>query len=227
MYRAAIFKCDVDDKIIKMNNFPSPYKVGRWLEHNKTRVKWRTYFFIDSVIRDGFKDPVVMWANIETKQFQIHPGVNRIQLKSLLPYLNLKCWIVDFNANSHKDYIGEFKNVQPLNLGPKGNRSIDWMSNHRSTAPDQYEFLFKDDLTVTRIPIKDKHLHAKWDYVSRFTGFSCYDENGKYHYDIGTPQSKKDKFKIVRTEGVYQLMLHFFFDFPFRTWDKLYFTRIK
>lgn len=231
LYRAAIFKCDADEKMTKLNLFPNPHKVASWLDHNKTRYKWRLYFFIDSVLREGFLNPVVFWGNIKEGTYQIHPGVNRLHLKSVLPFLDLRAWIVDFNCDSHQEYKDIFTNVRPLPRGPKNNRSIAWKADHRFGAgltglEDQYEFLLPDDLFVTRIPIKDKWLHQKWDHISREKGFSCFDENGKYHYDIGTP-GVKDKFRIHRVEGVYQLMLHYFFDYPFHTWDKLYFRREK
>ena len=230
LFRAAIFKCDVDERMIQLNTFPSPYKVGNWLAHNKTRYKWRLYFFIDSVLREGFLNPVVFWGNIKEKTYNIHPGVNRLHLKSVLPSLDLRAWIVDFNCDSHEQYKNTFKNVRPLpRSAAKDSRSIAWKADHRSVfgkKEDQYEFLLPDDLFVTRIPIKNKWLHQKWDHISRERGFSCFDEDGKYHYDIGTPGAK-DKFRIHKVEGIYQLMLHYFFDYPFHTWDKLYFRREK
>lgn len=61
--RCVLFEVDVDNTIIEQ--IPFGKKVGTWLEGNKTRIAWRLYYFLDSVLREGFVDPILIWSILD------------------------------------------------------------------------------------------------------------------------------------------------------------------
>jgi hypothetical protein len=223
-YRCALFEIDIDEKVL--SQLPPDPKVKRWLNHNKTRIAWRLYYFIDSVLREGFVDPVLVWSNVTTKNFKIHPGLNRVLLRKLLPERPLKGWVIDFHCKSRKQYEGLFNGIKPLERDHKGNRDIRWRMQHRSNVPpaweDQYDLHTFDNLFVTHIPLKDKYLKNKWDFLSRKTGFTPWVANEKF-YSIGTTHSDQDHYEIFDVIGIYQLFLQYFFNYSPERWDRLYY----
>lgn len=222
--RCVLFEVDVDNTIIEQ--IPFGKKVDTWLEGNKTRIAWRLYYFLDSVLREGFVDPILIWSNIRRGTFKVHPGSNRAIVAGLLPERRLKGWVIDFYAKSRHEYKGLFTNIQPLERNEKGNRDIPWRMQHRSNVPkgweDQFDLHLAESLFVTHIPLKDQYLKDKWDFLSRKTGFTPWSKEKKY-YSIGTTHSEKDHYEIFDVAGIYQLALIYFFNYDPCRWKKLYY----
>ena len=222
--RCALFEVDIDEKILSI--LPTDKGVGTWLRHNKTRIAWRLYYFIDSVLREGFVDPILIWGDIRRKKIKVHPGLNRVQLRSLLPERPLKGWVIDFHCKSRHQYAGLFNGIKPLERNAKGNRDIPWRMQHRSNVPknweDQFDLHLAQSLFVTHIPLKDKYLTDKWDFLSRRTGFTPWVGETKY-YSIGTTHSKEDHYEIFDVLGIYQLALIYFFNYNPCRWKRLYY----
>lgn len=225
MNRCAIFKIDIDEKVT--NHIPRYKNIKKWLKHYKTRIPWRLYYFCDSVLREGFVDPIIIWGNIQKKVFSVSPGKNRVLLAQLLPERPLKGWVVDFHCKNRKEYEGIFTNIQPLHRDEKGNRDLIWRMQHRSIVPDktwedQFDLHPYHNLFNTTIPKKDAFLPDKWDFFSRWTGFTPWVDGEKF-YSIGTTHSKQDHYEILDVLGFYQLTLVYFFDYDPCRWNKLYY----
>ena len=63
--RYTTFACDVDDAILlpfRNSVFCSQEFVRMWLERQKNRMYLRCYVFVDSVLKEGFIDPIQLWA---------------------------------------------------------------------------------------------------------------------------------------------------------------------
>lgn len=235
-FQAGIFAIDIDDKFFSY--FPNSWqtKAGTegWLLHQSNRIYLRLYVFIDSVLKTGFKDPIVVYSDIEKGHFNIHPGTNRIVLKMLLPEVRLVGWVVDPRCNNRKEYSGIFNNIKPILRDKQGNKKILWQSLHRTgrhddktgnDAEDQYDFSMTSDIYLGNTKLYDtEERRQKWAELQSKAGFSCY-INDKYIYDIGTPQSSVDAYDFDATAGVYQAFLHHFFGYDLNRWKKLYFRR--
>lgn len=238
-FQQGIFAFDIDDKFFTY--FPNSWqtKAGAegWLLHQRNRIYLRLYVFIDSVLerhysgKIGFKDPVVIWSNIEKGHFNIHPGTNRVVLKMLLPEVRMVGWVVDPSCYNRNEYKGIFNNIQPIKRGKDNNKKILWQALHRTgrddpksqrEAEDQYDFSMTSDIYLGNELYDTKDRKRNWEYMQKQYGFSCY-IGDKFIYDIGTPSAKYD---FDTTAGIYQAFLHHFFDFPLERWDNLYFRRI-
>ena len=236
-YQFTMFACDVDDKLFKhmRPNWLPQRGAETWLTHNKNRIYLRAYVFCDTVLgrhnsgKMGFKDPVIIWCNLEKKRFTVHPGQNRIILKSILPEVRQVGWVIDNTQRpigncGRNQYHKYFSNIKEIQRGPAGNRQILMQMDHRSGfgGEDQYHLSLNTDTYLGNNEFDTEERKLAWRKACETKGFSCY-VNGKYHYDIGNPTAKYD-FKNIA--GIYQVFLHHFFDFPYSKWDTLFFKEL-
>lgn len=235
-FQVALFAFDVDEKFY--SHFPENWQTTAstegWLRHNKNRIYLRLWTFIDSVLerhmlgQRGFRDPVVVYGDLEKQHFNVHPGTNRIVLKKLLPEVRLVAWLVDPRCTSRSQYADYFNNIKPLVRDRQGNNRILWQAQHRTNrgegVEDVYDFSLTSDIYLGNTSEYDTaERRESWAKIKQSTGFSCY-VNGKYLYDIGNSQAGYNIFTI---EGVYQLFLHYFFGYPLSKWKTHYFNELK
>ena len=235
-FQVALFAFDVDDKFY--SHFPENWQTTAstegWLRHNKNRIYLRLWTFIDSVLerhmlgQRGFRDPVVVYGDLEKQHFNVHPGTNRIVLKKLLPEVRLVAWLVDPRCTSRSQYADYFNNIKPLVRDRQGNNRILWQAQHRTNrgegVEDVYDFSLTSDIYLGNTSEYDTaERRESWAKIKQSTGFSCY-VNGKYLYDIGNSQAGYNIFTI---EGVYQLFFHYFFGYPLSKWKTHYFKELK
>ena len=231
-YQWTEFAFDVDDKFYSY--FPDGIADGGsaegWLRHQQRRIYLRLYVFVDSVLtrhnagKLGFKDPIIVWSNIKTGQFSIHPGKNRIVLKMLLPEVRMVGWVMDNSAiTSRKAYNNIFNNIQPLVRDKEGNRQIKWQTQHRTVGgEDQYHMALLNDTYLGNHEHDTPKRRQKWDELCKTRGFGCY-VHDHFFYNIGNPQAN---YSFDNVAGIYQVFLHHFFDYPFSKWERHYFQEI-
>ena len=239
-FQMGIFQFDIDEKFFSYfpQNWQSTGGAEGWLLHNRNRLYVRLYVFIDSVLerhnkgQRGFRDPIIVWGNIEEGHFNIHPGMNRIVLKMCLPEVEQIGWLVDNKCYHRDQYKHIFNNVQELERNEQNQRRILWQSHHRTgrrtpqgmPCEDQYDFSLTSDIYVADPTYNTPERKEKWEDICKRTGFSVF-VNDKYMYDIGTPQSPHCKYNIKTIEGIYQLFLHYFFGYRKERWSTQYFRR--
>jgi len=231
-FQFAVFACDIDEKFFTHfgEDWLDVAGAEGWLRHNRKRIYLRAYVFCDSVLerhhqrKMGFKDPVIIWGQIKTGTFSVHPGNNRIILKMLLPEVRQVGWIVDNTCHSRKQYEGIFNNIQPLVRNERGDRKLIWQMQHRSNVggEDQYHQHLNTDTYLGNKEFDTVQRAQKWTQLTKTRGFGCY-IGDKFHYNIGKPNANYDFHNIA---GIYQAFLHHFFDFSYDKWDELYFRRI-
>ncbi len=240
-FQQTVFAFDVDDNFYSY--FPedhyAPQGAEGWLRHNANRIYLRLYVFIDSVLERhnngqmGFRDPIVIWGNYKKGTFNIHPGLNRVVLKMLLPEVRMVGWVVDSTCDSRDDYKHIFSNIQPIQRDEHGNRKILWISHHRTDRmnqytgkeqEDQYDFALNTDIYLGNKSYDTELRKDKWKELQKTRGFGCFIRPHHHLVDIGTPQAN---YLIKGVPGVYQAFLHHFFDYPFSKWEKLYLEELK
>lgn len=227
-FRAVIFE-------VSMRNFPttnfkelnSGQYVPIWLERQKDRIHLRLFTFVESVLNQGFLDPVIIWGNIKEGTMRIHPGVNQFILYSLIKdqiisprkkKYDLNGWVVDFNCNHRDEYQGIFKDIKPLERNEDGNNNMIWKVDHRTTpdGEDQYEFSPSGRKHMGNIYYKGTE--DRWNYkLEAHKGFGCW-YKGKKFYDIG--RNDPIQYEIKKIAGVYQLFLEHFFDWNPDIWQE-------
>ena len=234
-FQVGIFAFDVDDKFFSWfgKDWQTTQGAEGWLRHNKPRVYLRLWTFIDSVLerhnsgQRGFRDPVIIYGDLEKQHFNVHPGTNRIVLKKLLPEVRLVGWVVDPRCTNRSQYKPYFNNIQPIARDKQGNNQILWQAHHRSGrgkgVQDVYDFSLTSDIYLGADTYDTPKRKLEWQKIRKTTGFSVY-VNNKYFYDIGTPQGNH-AYEIKTVEGVYQLFLHYFFGYPLTKWKTHYFRK--
>lgn len=233
-YQFTMFACDVDEKLFShMRPKWLPQRGAEtWLTHNRKRVYLRAYVFCDTVLERhndgymGFRDPVILWCNLEKQYFSVHPGQNRIILKYLLPDVRQVAWVIDNTqlGGSRKQYEKYFNNIKPIIRGPDDEKLIPMQMQHRTGfgGEDQYHLALSTDTYLGDKLYDTEERKAAWKEACKTKGFGC-SVNGKFFYDIGRPVANYDFMNVA---GIYQAFLHHFFDFPYSYWDKLYFKEI-
>jgi len=233
-FRAGIFAFDVDTKFIGLcGEWQTTQGAEGWLHHNENRIYLRLYVFIDSVLERhrsgklGFRDPIIVYGDLEKQVFNIHPGTNRIILKKVLPEVRLVGWVVDPRCTNRMQYAPYFNNIKPILRDRQGNNLIKWIALHRSGrgegVADIYDFSLSTDVYLGADTYDTPERKLEWQKIRKTTGFSIY-VNNKYFYDIGTPQGNH-AYEIITVEGVYQLFLHYFFGYPLTKWKTHYFRK--
>ena len=232
-FQVGIFAIDIDEKFFSY--FPKKWQHAKaaesWLRHNEHRIYLRLWTFIDSVLerhnngKMGFRDPIIVWSNIETKEFNIHPGANRILLKMLLPEVRQVGWVIDSTCASRDQYKGIFNNIKEIQRDNQGNNLILWNAHHRTGrgGTDQYDFSLVSDKYLGNSTYDTHERRDRWLKIRRRKGFACY-VNDKFIYNIGEPKFD-DKYNITTPMGIYQLFLHYFFGYSLDRWKTKYFRR--
>jgi hypothetical protein len=227
-FRAAIFE-------VSMRNFPtanfkelnSGQFVPLWLNRNRDRIHLRLFTFVESVLNQGFLDPVIIWGNIKEGTMRIHPGTNMFTLYSLIkdqkrtPHkkkYDLNGWVVDFNCNHRDEYQGILEDIKPIPRDADGNRNMEWFVDHRTTpnGEDQYEL----SPSGRHLPGNIYYFGTKdrWEYKQEsHRGFGCWYKGVKF-YDIG--RNNPIQYEINTVSGIYQLFLEHFFDWNPDIWQE-------
>lgn len=218
-FRAAIFEVDMDNfNPIGFTEHREARVVPVWLDKQQHRIYLRLFVFIHDILAWGFKEPVIIWGNLEKQTMRVHPGVNRLILNSVLedlPHLTkrhkpLKGWVIDWNCSHRDEYKDIFKNRRSIPRDEKGNLNMLWKVDHRTQAgaEDQYEFSPRGDNYLG--DLDSKWLKNQWIYkLESHKGFGCWYQ-GKKFYDIG--RNNPIQYEINRVAGVYQLFFKHFFD---------------
>ena len=219
-FRAAIFEVDIRE--FNPTGFTEHNKgvyVPMWLERQRNRLYLRLFVFVQDVLKWGFKEPIIIWGNLEKQTMRIHPGVNRFILNSVLndlPHLTkthrnpLKGWVIDWGCSHRNEYEHIFDSIKPIPRDTKGNLNMLWKVDHRVTVDkeDQYEFSPQGENYIGDLDNAD--FKKAWTYkLESHRGFGCW-FNGKKFYDIG--RNQPIQYEINRVAGVYQLFLKHFFD---------------
>ena len=183
-FQVALFAFDVDEKFY--SHFPENWQTTAstegWLRHNKNRIYLRLWTFIDSVLerhmlgQRGFRDPVVVYGDLEKQHFNVHPGTNRIVLKKLLPEVRLVAWLVDPRCTSRSQYADYFNNIKPLVRDRQGNNRILWQAQHRTNrgegVEDVYDFSLTSDIYLGNTSEYDTaERRESWAKIKQSTGF--------------------------------------------------------
>lgn len=224
--RYTTFACDVDDAILlpfRDSVFCSQEFVRMWLERQKNRMYLRCYVFVDSVLKEGFIDPIQLWADKEKDEFCVHPGVNRLYLKAAMPNLRLVAWVLDKSIKDRNEYKGVFDNIKPIIRDKNGNRILNWISSHRTApnASDQYDFALRDEsYPGNRLNMDTDKRRSEWEKVSKVKGFGVECEGNTY--TMGTPSNI---YKVDNIIGIYQLVLLHFFNIQSMS-PEIYYRRI-
>ena len=210
--RFCFFACDVDEKMLvpcRDSVYWSKSFVKPWLDRQSTRFYLRLFVFIDSVIENGFVDPVVVWANKQKDEFWVHPGLNRVFLKDALPEKRLVAWVLDNTVAGRHEYKDTFSNVKPIVRDKNGNRLINWIAQHRTApnASDQYDFALRADKYLGDTEFNDtEERRQRWFNLKDY-GFGIRCE--KEYYEIGN--AGNHWYEVENVVGVYQLALDRFF----------------
>ena len=233
-FQAAVFE-------VNMRNFPTAnFKelnsgafVPIWLERQKERIHLRLFTFIESVLAQGFREPVVIWSNIKSGKMRIHPGVNQFILYNLIKdqkstihnkHYDLNGWVVDFNCQHRNEYLGIFEDIKPIERDKHGNNNLEWKLDHRTTpdGEDQYEFAPKRAFYLGDVYYKGTE--ERWKYKQEaHRGFGCW-YNGEKFYNIGG--NDPIQYEIKTVSGIYQLFLQHFFDWNPDIWQEKYYVNI-
>jgi len=219
-FRAAIFEVGIEKfNPTGFTEHTTGAAVPMWLERQQHRVYLRLFVFVHDVLQWGFKEPIIIWGNLEKQEMRMHPGVNRFILNSVLkdlPHLTkhhrdpLKAWVIDWNCSHRDEYKHIFEDIQPIARDKRGDRNMKWLVDHRTTwrMEDQYEFSPLGENYLG--DLDSKWLKKIWKYkLESHKGFGCW-YGGKKFYDIG--RNNPIQYEINRVAGVYQLFLKHFFD---------------
>jgi len=186
---------------VKINN------VKGWWSRQQNRLDIRLYAFIKNVINNGFVDPIIVWYSNDTKEFSIHPGMNRIMLNRVLN-LPMKAWVISYDIKSYKELGKVFPGVTKLKLDPNGNRDIPLTAQHR-TDNRLYEIVFNDDRILPTM--RNTENDTEWNEVQKHTGFHVWC-GGELVCKIGNP-AKDAHWKVQDVSGIYELALKYFFNY--------------
>ena len=180
------------------------WNVEGWYERQQNRLDIRLYAFIKDVLSRGFVNPVVIWYSDQTKQFAIHPGMNRLMLNKVLN-LPMQAWVVSYDVNSYKTLGRLFPGITKLKTDANGNRDIKLTAQHR-TDNRLYEIVFDNDRILPLL--RNEENSAEWNELSSKTGFHIWRED-KY---IGAIGNAKEHWQVDGVAGIYELALKYYFN---------------
>ena len=229
-FQYGIFEIDIDEDFMKIKGFTEhtskPY-LKMWLNRQKPRIYLRCFVFIDTVLKWGFLDPLLIWANLKTGTMRVHPGTNRYILHSILPERPMIGWVVDSNCKSHQEYKKVFPSARPLIRDERGDRNMFWRVDHRTRKgyEDQYELSLGSDQLLGEDHMDTQARRDRWAFLSDTKGFGCW-LGGKKYYDIGNAR-EEDQYEILRVAGIYQLFLQCYFDYPESKWGTKFYRRMQ
>ena len=225
-FRAAIFEVGINDwNPANFTEHTEAKYVPMWLTRQRHRIYLRLFVFVHDVLQWGFKEPIVIWGNLEKQTMRIHPGVNRYIFNTVLkdiPHLTkrhnpLKGWVIDWTCSHRDEYKYIFDDIKPIPRDSEGNLNMVWKVDHRTSVDpndpvlrceDQYEFSPQGENYLG--VLDNKWLKDQWKYkLEAHRGFGCWYE-GKKHYDIG--RNTPIQYEINRVAGIYQLFFKHFFD---------------
>ena len=225
-----LFEIDIDEHFMKIKGFTehtSKYYLEMWLKRQQPRIYIRCFVFIDTVLKFGFLDPLLIWGNIKKGTMRVHPGTNRYILHSILPERPMKGWVVDRNCNSHQEYKKIFPSARSLIRDKRGDRNMLWRVDHRTRKgyQDQYELSLGTDRLLGEPSMDTQTRRDRWAFLSDTRGFGCW-QAGKKAYDIGNAR-EEDQYEIDRVAGIYQLFLQYYFDYPDTKWRTKFYRRMQ
>jgi len=239
-FRAAIFEVSIANfNPINFIEHTEAKYVPLWLSRQQHRIYLRLFVFIKHVLQWGFREPIIIWGNLEKQTMRIHPGVNRFILNSVLkdlPHLTkthkpLKGWVIDWTCSHRDEYKYIFDDIKPIPRDPNGDLNMTWKVDHRTTVnpiypsdtfEDQYEFSPFGEFYLGNI--ENKELKKEWIHkLESQQGFGCC-YKGKKIYDIG--RNNPIQYEINRVAGIYQLFLKHFFDVNENHFTTKYYERI-
>lgn len=239
-FRAAIFEVGINDwNPTNFTEHTEAKYVPLWLSRQQHRIYLRLFVFVHDVLQWGFKEPIVIWGNLEKQTMRIHPGVNRYIFNSVLkdlPHLTkrhkpLKGWVIDWTCSHRDEYKYIFDDIKPIPRDENGDLNMTWKVDHRTTGDpiyqsvelsDQYEFSPLGENYLGDIDTSS--MKKEWIYkLEAHRGFGCC-FNGKKIYDIG--RNNPIQYEINLVAGIYQLFLKHFFDVDEKHFTTKYYEAI-